>query len=150
MDQYIYICFLAASSERVKSRNIPFHATPVILPPSSHLKYPLFLPSENLWIYYSFYLECSLFYLCVLSCFSCVQLFATPLWWTGRPGVLRFMGSQRVGHDWVTELNWTELNLDCSSPDCSIHEILQARILEWVAMSSSWGSSWPRNWICIS
>ena len=29
-------------------------------------------------------------------------------WWTGRPGVLQFMGSQRVGHDWVTELNWTE------------------------------------------
>ena len=27
----------------------------------------------------------------------------------GRPGVLRFMGLQRVGHDWVTELNWTEL-----------------------------------------
>ena len=30
-------------------------------------------------------------------------------WWTGRPGMLRFMGSQRVQHDWVTELNWTEL-----------------------------------------
>ena len=29
-------------------------------------------------------------------------------WWTGRPGVLWFMGSQRVGHDWATELNWTE------------------------------------------
>ena len=29
-------------------------------------------------------------------------------WWTGRPGALRFMGSQRVGHNWVTELNWTE------------------------------------------
>ena len=28
-------------------------------------------------------------------------------WWTGRPGVLQFMGLQRVGHDWVTELNWT-------------------------------------------
>ena len=27
-------------------------------------------------------------------------------WWTGRPGVLRFMGLQRVGHNWVTELNW--------------------------------------------
>ena len=27
-------------------------------------------------------------------------------WYTGRPGVLRFMGSQRVGHDWATELNW--------------------------------------------
>ena len=30
-------------------------------------------------------------------------------WWTGRPGVLWFMGSRRVGHNWVTELNWTEL-----------------------------------------
>ena len=29
-------------------------------------------------------------------------------WWTGRPGMLRFMGSQRVGHNWATELNWTE------------------------------------------
>ena len=28
-------------------------------------------------------------------------------WWTGRPGMLQFMGSQRVRHDWVTELNWT-------------------------------------------
>ena len=27
-------------------------------------------------------------------------------WWTGRPGVVRFVGSQRVGYDWVTELNW--------------------------------------------
>ena len=29
-------------------------------------------------------------------------------WWTGRPGVLRFMESQRVGYDWATKLNWTE------------------------------------------
>ena len=29
-------------------------------------------------------------------------------WWTGRPGVLQSMGSQTVGHDWATELNWTE------------------------------------------
>ena len=29
-------------------------------------------------------------------------------WWTGRPGVLWFMGSQRGGYDWATELNWTE------------------------------------------
>ena len=27
-------------------------------------------------------------------------------WWTGRPGALRFMGSQRVGHNWATKLNW--------------------------------------------
>ena len=29
-------------------------------------------------------------------------------WWTGKPGVLQSLGSQRVRHDWVTELNWTE------------------------------------------
>ena len=29
-------------------------------------------------------------------------------WWTGRPGVLQFMGSQRVRHDWATEPNRTE------------------------------------------
>ena len=35
--------------------------------------------------------------------------FISGSWWgTGRPGALRFMGSQRVGHDWATELNWTE------------------------------------------
>ena len=28
-------------------------------------------------------------------------------WWTGKPGMLGFMGSQRVRHDWATELNWT-------------------------------------------
>ena len=27
-------------------------------------------------------------------------------WWTGKPGVLESMESQRVGHDWVTKLNW--------------------------------------------
>ena len=32
-------------------------------------------------------------------------------WWIGRPGVLKFIRSQRVGHDWVTELNWTCLIL---------------------------------------
>ena len=29
-------------------------------------------------------------------------------WWTGRPGVLQSMGSQKVRHHWATELNWTE------------------------------------------
>ena len=31
--------------------------------------------------------------------------------WTGRPGVLWFMGSQRVGHDWVTDLIWSDLGV---------------------------------------
>ena len=28
-------------------------------------------------------------------------------WWTGKPGMLQSMGSQRVGHDWAIELNWS-------------------------------------------
>ena len=38
-------------------------------------------------------------------------------WWTGKPGVLQSMGSQRVGHDWLTELNWTEF-LQCWGDIC--------------------------------
>ena len=52
-------------------------------------------------------------------------------WWTGRPGVLRFTGMQRAGHDWATEMNWTELMikeeilLNCSArEDCDVGESL--------------------------
>ena len=31
-------------------------------------------------------------------------------WWTGRPGVLQLMGSQRVRHSWATELNWLNIS----------------------------------------
>ena len=41
-------------------------------------------------------------------------------------------------------------SMDCSPPSSSVHELLQARILEWVAMSSSRGSSRPRDQTCIS
>ena len=34
-------------------------------------------------------------------------------WWTGKPGVLQSMGSQRVRHYWVTELKWIELIESC-------------------------------------
>ena len=71
--------------------------------------------------------------------------------------------------DW-TELNWTnfywKLNIiqytsaqscptvcdpmDCSLPGFSVHGVFQARILEWVAISSSRGSSWLRDQTCIS
>ena len=40
--------------------------------------------------------------------------------------------------------------MDCSPPASSVHGILQARILEWVAMPSSRGSSWPRDWTGVS
>ena len=119
-------------------------------------------------------------------------------WWTGRPGVLQFMGSQRVGHDWATELkseytvvspylqgiyskirsrylklqivlnhtyamfspklrDWWLVGdlvtqscptlcdpMDSSLPG-SVHGISQAGILEWVAISFSRESSWPRD-----
>ena len=44
-----------------------------------------------------------------LTRWTWVLVNSRSLWWTGRPGVLQFMGSQRVGYDWATELNWTEL-----------------------------------------
>ena len=49
-------------------------------------------------------------------------------WWTRRPGVLQFMGSQRIGHDWATGLTdwhnyrcvqWRELMLKYSGKACS-------------------------------
>ena len=40
--------------------------------------------------------------------------------------------------------------VDCSLPSFSIHGILQARILVWVAMSFSGGSSWTRDWTQVS
>ena len=49
-------------------------------------------------------------------------------WWTGRPGVLRFMGSQRVGHNWVTELNWCVLEIWYKS---IIEETEHANIHMW-------------------
>ena len=47
---------------------------------------------------------------CLASPTRCTRVWVNPLswWWTGRPGMLRFTGSQRVRHDWVIELNWTD------------------------------------------
>ena len=48
--------------------------------------------------------------------------------WTGRPCVLWFMGSQRVGHDWATELNWTLY----SPSDVSImHRLTNFILFHW-------------------
>ena len=52
-------------------------------------------------------------------------------WWTGRPGVLPFTGSQRVRHNWATELNWTEL-----------------KVVEQISLLASlcWWGNRPENW----
>ena len=54
-------------------------------------------------------------------------------WWTGRPGVLQFMGSQRVRHDWATELNWTDF------PPWVCKELDTTEQLNW----TDWFSSKP-------
>ena len=41
-----------------------------------------------------------------LSRYTWVRGSSGSWWWTGKPGVLQSMGSQRVRHDWATELNW--------------------------------------------
>ena len=59
-------------------------------------------------------------------------------WWTGKSGVLRFMGLQRVGYDWATELNW------CQSPSLSV----TVRLFEtpWtVAYQASFSMRFPRQ-----
>ena len=38
----------------------------------------------------------------------------------------------------------------CDHVDCTVHEIIQARILEWVSHPFSWGSSQPRDWTQVS
>jgi len=43
-----------------------------------------------------------------------------------------------------------ETPMDYSPPGSSVHGMLQARILTWVAMPSSPGSSWPSDWTCVS
>ena len=40
--------------------------------------------------------------------------------------------------------------MNCSPPGSLVHGILQARILEWVAIPFSRGSSWPRDWTQVS
>ena len=46
---------------------------------------------------------------CMVPQTRCTWVWASSRswWWTGRPGVLRFMESQRVGHDWTTDLKWS-------------------------------------------
>ena len=90
--------------------------------------------------------------------------------WTEEPGRIQSMGSQRVRHNWMTELNLTDRKhcticlyvwvqscptlwdptMDCRPPGFSVHGIFQAIILDWVAISFSKGSSWSRDQTLIS
>ena len=71
-------------------------------------------------------------------------------WWTGRPGVLKSMGLQRVGHNGATELNWTQQNViiiieNIDRIDCSLHSC------SWISSNfskirQSWWFSQKQSW----
>ena len=50
-----------------------------------------------------------------LTQWTCIWVSSWSWWWIGKPGVVQTMGSQRVGFDWVTELNWTETSHSLSA-----------------------------------
>ena len=59
-------------------------------------------------------------------------------WWTGRPGKLQSMGSQRVGHDWATELNrspgderYTEVTIVNNIDSCQLMMIQFNNLTLW-------------------
>ena len=66
-------------------------------------------------------------------------------WWTGRPGMLQFMGLQRVRHNWANELNWTEQS---SNPQKLInnlpHEVLKTVHL-LVSIHQDMSLYWEKN-----
>ena len=73
-------------------------------------------------------------------------------WWTGSPGVLRFMGLQRVGHDWASELNWVVSHW-WKMPSL-VHWGLLTGFSNWSILShwDSWKFNrciWFENWMAL-
>ena len=66
--------------------------------------------------------------------------------------LLRRMSVRSWGAGMVSYFScvWLCDPMDCNLPGSSVHGILQARLLEWVAISFSRGSSQPRDWTCVS
>ena len=68
-------------------------------------------------------------------------------WWTGRPGVLWFMGSQRVRHDWATELKWPGA-ICFHQPDCESKDAVE--ISNFLAILRRWLQSYSMILILFS
>ena len=64
------------------------------------------------------------------------------------PGLGRSPGEGKGGYP--LQYSGLDNSMDCSLPGFSVHRIFQARVLEWVAISFSRGSSQPRNWTQVS
>ena len=97
------------------------------------------------------------------------SILAWEIPWTGKPGVLQYLGSQRVRPDLAIKQQSTKAAdnthycrsvsqscltlcdpMNCCPPGSSVHGILQARILEWVAISFSRRSSQSRDQTLVS
>ena len=71
-------------------------------------------------------------------------------WWTGKPGMVQSTGSQRVGHNWATELNWTEVMYlfiwwpDSKESACHVGDLLLANhgFLENCFFELTYRNSW--------
>ena len=68
-------------------------------------------------------------------------------WWTGKPVMLQSMGSQRVRHDWVTELK-IDYPLYCEWASSNHLKALIEK--HWPGGRGNLASSWPLYWNCVS
>jgi len=96
-------------------------------------------------------------YICICPFLDFLPIYVTTEHWVEVPVLFSIFSLvtyfmcvclQLLSHVWIFFDH-----MDCSSPGSSVHGILQARILEWVAVSSSRGSSWLRGWTwgsCVS
>ena len=66
-------------------------------------------------------------------------------WWTGRPGMLQSMGSQGVGHDWATELNWTEKICNSLGQKSSRHLVALVWIINIKALMENINIKWSES-----
>ena len=73
-----------------------------------------------------------------LTRWAWVWINSGSLWWTGRPGMLLFMGLQRVRHDWATELNWTNRWSSKWSASLPCVPCFLPHVQWWTAFSTLW------------
>ena len=89
------------------------------------------------------------------AAFVSFNAFNNLTWWKNIKSLLRNLVTAYISKECVpAQLLKSCLTIcdpmDCSPPGSSVHGIFQARLLEWVAISSSRRSSQPREWTCIS
>ena len=71
-------------------------------------------------------------------------------WWTEKPGVLQSMGSQRVGHDWATELNLQSASSKCPSQTCWSCTVSSSFNMIILLGSKPGSNLWLSTLLCIS